>query len=108
MWDRELMEMACREVQEGRLSIRRALEAYQVPRSTLSDHVTGKVSEGSHSGPTRYLTDEEEAELVNFFGWVPMWGMRKNWLSQALCTLSRLKEIEEAYSMYALSLDDYL
>ena len=35
-------------------------------KSTLSDRVTGRVSEGSHSGASRYLTDEEEAELVHF------------------------------------------
>ena len=65
-WDRDSMEMACREVREGRLSIRRAAESFSVPRSTLGDRVSGKVCEGSHSGPTRYLTDEEEAELVHF------------------------------------------
>ena len=65
-WDKDSMDKACRDVREGRLSIRRAAESYQVPKSTLSDHVTGRVSEGSHSGPSRYLTDEEEAELVHF------------------------------------------
>ena len=39
---------------------------HNIPRSTLSDRVTGKVKETSHSGPTRYLSDEEEAELVHF------------------------------------------
>ena len=60
------MNKACCDVRQGRLSIRRAAESYQVPRSTLSDRVTGRVSEGSHSGPSRYLSDEEEAELVHF------------------------------------------
>lgn len=35
-------------------------------RSTLHDYVSGKVALGSHTGPQRYLTDEEEAELVKF------------------------------------------
>ena len=49
-WDKDSMGKACRDIREGRLSIRRAAESYQVPKSTLSDHVTGRVSEGSHSG----------------------------------------------------------
>ena len=65
-WDKESMEIACKEVHAGRLSIRRAAEAFSVPRSTLGDHVSGRVIEGAHSGPSRYLTDEEEAELVHF------------------------------------------
>ena len=58
--------MACQEVREGRLSIRRVADTYQIPKSTLSDRVSGRVREGSHSGPSRYLADEEEAELVYF------------------------------------------
>ena len=65
-WDKESMEIACKEVHAGQLSIRRAAEAFSVPRSTLGDHVSGRVIEGAHSGPSRYLTDEEEAELVHF------------------------------------------
>ncbi|CAI8058534.1 hypothetical protein GBAR_LOCUS31825 [Geodia barretti] len=41
-WDKDSMGKACRDVREGRLSIRRAAESYQVPKSTLSDHVTGR------------------------------------------------------------------
>ena len=69
------MDKACCDVREGQLSIQRAAESYQVPKSTLSDHVTGRVSEGSHSGPSRYLTDEEEAAF--FWLGLPMWGMQK-------------------------------
>ncbi|CAI8058533.1 hypothetical protein GBAR_LOCUS31825 [Geodia barretti] len=42
-WDKDSMGKACRDVREGRLSIRRAAESYQVPKSTLSDHVTGRL-----------------------------------------------------------------
>lgn len=48
------------------MSIRRAADEYHVPKSTLSDRLTGKVKFGSHSGPERYLTDMEEEELVSF------------------------------------------
>ena len=36
-------------VQEG-ASVRHAAEQYGIPRSTLSDHITGKVKFGAHSG----------------------------------------------------------
>ena len=64
-WGEEQLAKAFKEVKEGRLSVRRAAELYNVPKSTLSDRVSGRVEFGSHSGPACYLTDEEE-ELVNF------------------------------------------
>ena len=39
---------------------------YGVPVSTLRDRVSGRVPFGKKSGPTRYLTNEEENELVCF------------------------------------------
>lgn len=41
-------------------------EQYCVPKSTLHDHLSGRVQSGASSGPPRYLTDEEEMELVDF------------------------------------------
>ena len=61
-------EQICRTykaVQEG-ASVRHAAEQYGIPRSTLSDRITGKVKFGAHSGPERYLSSEEEKELVSF------------------------------------------
>ena len=58
--------MAYEAVTTGGYSVRRAAEEYQVPRSTLHDRVSGKVQFGAKSGPTRYLNDQEESELVNF------------------------------------------
>ena len=48
------------------MSIRRASEEYEIPKSTIQDHVSGKVAFNSKSGPSRYLSDEEEEELVRF------------------------------------------
>ena len=39
---------------------------YGVPVSTLRDRVSGRVPFGKKSGPTHYLTNEEENELVCF------------------------------------------
>ncbi len=53
-------------VQRDGVSIRRAVIAYGLPKSTLYDHVSGKVSRLAKPGPKPYLSEEEEEELVNF------------------------------------------
>ena len=47
-------------------TIRRAAEEFGVPRSTLFDHISGWVEFGARSGPSRYLSDQEEKEMVRF------------------------------------------
>ena len=63
-WTSENLERACQAVESG-LSLRQAAEEYQIPKSTIQDHVSGKVLSGRKSGQ-KYLTDEEEEELVTF------------------------------------------
>ena len=58
----ESMLRAYEAVQQGEISIRRAAEIYGVPRTTLQDRISGKVSLDSRSGSGRLLTDEEEQE----------------------------------------------
>ena len=65
-WTEEPLESACKCIEQGELSLRCVAEAYDIPKSTLYDRVTGRVKPGSMSGPPRYLTDFEEGELVNF------------------------------------------
>ena len=65
-WTEAQMKKAIDAVQNQHYSFRRAAEEYGVPRQTLHDHVSGHVQFGQHSGPPRYLTDEEEDELENF------------------------------------------
>ena len=57
------MQKAAVAVDDG-MSLRKAAEIFQVPKSTLCDRVTGKVKFGATSGPDPYLTNEEE--LLNF------------------------------------------
>ena len=52
-------------VRDG-MSVRRAAESFNIPKSTLHDHVTGKVLAHGQSSPPRYLTNEEEEELEEF------------------------------------------
>ena len=66
LWDEDCMKKAYETVMSKQLSIRRAAETYSVQKSTLADRVSGHVKFGSHSGPERYLDDEEESQLVRF------------------------------------------
>lgn len=65
LWDDSCMVKAMRAVEEG-VSIRRASEMYNVPKSSLYDRVSGKVQHGCRPGPSSYLSIEEEDELVHF------------------------------------------
>ena len=49
------MESALKDVTIGSLDVRRAALEYQVPRSTLSDRVTGRVCPGAAPRPPKYL-----------------------------------------------------
>ena len=65
-WCDSALQETVSAVQQQKLSIRRAAVQYNVPRSTLHDHLSGKAPFGSISRPEHYLTDQEESELVNF------------------------------------------
>ena len=64
-WDEARLMNAMTAVEQG-VSLRRAAEMYRVPKSTLYDHVSGKVAFGARSGPDPYLSIEEEEELFSF------------------------------------------
>ena len=51
-------------MKEG-LSLRWAAEEYEIPKSTLQDHISGRVLLGSRSGH-QYLSDTEENEVEEF------------------------------------------
>ena len=61
----QLMSEAVADVEKG-MSIRCASEKYNIPRSTLHDHVSGKVKFGAKPGRKPYLSIDEEEELVSF------------------------------------------
>ena len=64
-YSQEVMTRAIKAVNEG-MSVRRAALEYNVPKTTLNDRIQGKVVHGSSSGKAKYLSDEEEEELVRF------------------------------------------
>ena len=65
-WSVERMKLAIQAVVNKGMSIRTAAEIYRVPKSTLGDRILGRVLPGLTSGPTRYLSQSEEEELVTF------------------------------------------
>ena len=65
-WSEDRLHLAYQSYQTKKFSLRQAAEAYDVPKSTLHDRITGRVQFDKKSGPEKYLTDAEEAELVNF------------------------------------------
>ena len=64
-WNEKTVSLAVKAVKGGH-SQRRVAEEYGIPRSTLGDHIRGRVLPGAKSGNPKYLTDEEEAELYRF------------------------------------------
>ena len=65
LWKPENMEKGVAAVEKG-MSIRLAAELHGIPKSTLYDHVSGRVELYAKAGPSPYLTAEEEEELANF------------------------------------------
>ena len=66
LWINENMQKAIVAVEGEGMSVRRASELYDVPRSTLYDRVSGKVEHGAKPGRSALLSAEEEEELVSF------------------------------------------
>ena len=61
-----------KDVLEMTIGVRRAAVLYDIPSSTLHDHISGKISTEANSGALLYLDEEEEKELVDFY-----WGAQK-------------------------------
>ena len=63
-WTDEQMKAAMKSVIDDSLSANRAADLHGVPRSTLKDHLSGRVIHGTKPGPKPYLTVDEEAEIL--------------------------------------------
>ena len=57
---------ALKSVSEGTMGVNRAATEYGVPRTTLKDRVSGRITHGSKSGRKPYLTHSEEKELYDY------------------------------------------
>ncbi|XP_061607823.1 uncharacterized protein LOC133467223 isoform X2 [Phyllopteryx taeniolatus] len=65
-WTEEAMEHALIEVKSGRCTVRQAAKEFGVPKSSLGDRVSGRVTPGSRSGPAQLITSSDEELLVEF------------------------------------------
>ncbi len=66
LWTVDKMDRAVSAVINDGYTVRQAALYYGVPKSSLGDRVSGRVRPGSVSGPPKYLSSEEETELVTF------------------------------------------
>ena len=57
-WTEETLLIAVEGIKQGKLSYRKAELEYGILKSTLCDHVTGKVEVGRRQGPKPVLTRE--------------------------------------------------
>lgn len=64
-YTQDSLDAALSAVERG-TSIRHAATLHGVPKSTLQDHASGRVSRLAKSGPKPYLSIAEEEELVSF------------------------------------------
>jgi hypothetical protein len=64
-WNVDSLHKACDAVHSG-IGLRRTAEEYNIPKSTLHDYVSGRITFGAKSGARAYLTESEEEELVFF------------------------------------------
>ncbi|XP_071776472.1 uncharacterized protein LOC139928027 [Centroberyx gerrardi] len=66
-WAPAAMEQAIEEVRAGRCSARQAAKVFKVPKSSLCDRLSGKVTSGCHIGRSTYLSTEDENSLVDYW-----------------------------------------
>lgn len=63
-WHPEVVRLACCSVADNAMTLRRAEAEYGITKSTIHDCILGRVQQEAASGPPRYLTEEEESDIV--------------------------------------------
>ena len=63
-WSEENMQKAMSAVKQNRLSVRKAAVQYGIPKSTLSDRITGKITKGAKMGRPAVLPEHAETQLA--------------------------------------------
>ena len=74
LWKAEDMVRALEEVAAG-MPVRHACWVFNVPRNTLRDSVSGRVTHGCRSGPKQRLSPEELSKSKSYIAFVA--GQRK-------------------------------
>jgi len=65
-WNDDAMKCAYDAVTDGKMGMNGVALVFNMPCTILKDRVSGRVVHGSDMGPKKYLTKEEEKELVEF------------------------------------------
>ena len=65
-WSEESMSGALKAVRDGTMGCNRAALEFGVPKTTLKDRLSGKVTHGCRAGRAPYLTPAEEEELYEW------------------------------------------
>ena len=65
LWTNEQMLAALKAVEEGQ-PVNQVARDHGIPKTTLKDRVSGRVTHGTNPGPTPYLSTVEEDELGHF------------------------------------------
>ena len=65
-WTQKSMTEAVDMVRHGLMSVRKAASTYKVPRSTLGDRVSGKITLETRHGAEPKFMHEEERILIHF------------------------------------------
>jgi hypothetical protein len=64
-WTNDTLQEAISAVRHGAMTLRQAGRHYNIPPSSLSDHMTGRITKRKY-GPQGVLSVEEEASIVNW------------------------------------------
>ncbi|CAM6011913.1 unnamed protein product [Sphagnum balticum] len=64
-WTNDTLQEAISAVRRGAMTLRQAGRHYNIPPSSLSDHMTGRITKRKY-GPQGVLSVEEEASIVNW------------------------------------------
>ena len=65
-WTDSQMISAMKAVQTGIMGVNEAAIKHGVPKTTLKDRISNRVTHGTKPGPKQYLNNEEEKELTEF------------------------------------------
>ena len=63
--DPEVLDKAVKQVKQGKMTVHQASQIYDIPKTTISDHVAGKRVHSRH-GPEPYLSKQLEDRIASW------------------------------------------
>ena len=65
-WSQEAMREALREITENNMSVRKAAELFNIPKSTLADRKSGRIEVNATDGKKPKFSKEDEEKLIDY------------------------------------------